>query len=98
MQKRVERAALPSYMQEQVEKLEQAGYKVLETCQIDDTYTAGQEQAGDFCRRSTSPELALAACWKKLAFLTRERTDSRPRELPFSPPRTRYKGRRVSGL
>ena len=35
MQKRVERAALPSYMQEQVEKLEQAGYKVLETCQID---------------------------------------------------------------
>lgn len=44
MQKRVERAALPSYMQEQVEKLEQAGYKVLETCQIDDTYTAGVER------------------------------------------------------
>lgn len=46
MQKRVERAALPSYMQEQVEKLEQAGYKVLETCQIDDTYTAGVERQG----------------------------------------------------
>ena len=49
MQKRVERAALPSYMQEQVEKLEQAGYKVLETCQIDDTYTAGDERRGQGC-------------------------------------------------
>lgn len=46
MQKRVERAALPSYMQGQLENLERAGYKVLETCQIDGTYTAGVERHG----------------------------------------------------
>ena len=68
MQKRVERAALPSYMQEQVEKLEQAGYKVLETCQIDGTYTAGVERQGKAVVLSYTPAAGQRAADFRMYF------------------------------
>lgn len=68
MQKRVERAALPSYMQEQMENLERAGYKVLETCQIDDTYTAGVERQGKAVVLSYTPAAGQRAADFRMYF------------------------------
>lgn len=42
-------------MQKRVENLERAGYKVLETCQIDGTYTAGVERHGKAVVLSYTP-------------------------------------------
>lgn len=39
----VQRAALPSFMQERMAALESAGYAVQETCRDNDHFTAGME-------------------------------------------------------